>query len=101
MTLDPEKVESYLNDPAKAIKDAQDDFFSEHDAQIMIDEIYKDLDPSWKKIGPYQKLIFGWSMEAPKMLMAQDYMDEVLKPFIKKLNTALHWNLKTPADFLK
>lgn len=101
MTIDSEKAKYYLDNPSKAIEDAQDKLFLEHDAQTMIDEIYKSLDPSWKKLGPFQKLIFGWSMEAPKMLMSQDYMDEVLKPFINKLNVALHWNLRTPADFLK
>lgn len=91
----------FLDDPSKAILFAKNGVYSESDVQDMIDEVYKHLDPSYKKLGPYQKLIFGWYMNAPKMLMSQNYLDEVIKPFVRKVNAELNWQLRVPEDFMK
>ncbi|WP_100488357.1 hypothetical protein [Sporolactobacillus pectinivorans] len=101
MTVEPENVKLYLEDPSKAILDAENGLCSESEVQLIIDDVYKHLDPSYKELGSFQKLIFGWSMSAPKMLMSQNYLDEVLKPFIKKVNSELNWQLRAPADFMK
>ncbi|MCQ2011434.1 MAG: hypothetical protein ABF629_12470 [Sporolactobacillus sp.] len=96
-----EDIKSYLDDPSTAIDAAKNSLYTESDIQEMLDQVYKELDPSWKKLGPYQKLIFGWSMSAPKILMSQNYLDETMKPFINQLNQSLNWHLRTPADFMK
>lgn len=101
MTVEPETIKVYLENPIRAIEDAKNNVYTETDIQVMIDDVYKQLDPSYKNLGPYQKLIFGWSMNAPKMLMSQNYLDEVIKPFIKKVNSELNWQLRSPADFMK
>ncbi|SFG57521.1 hypothetical protein [Sporolactobacillus nakayamae] len=96
-----EEIKTYLDTSSTAIEAAKKSIYTESEIQEMIDTVCKELDPSWKKLGPYQKLIFGWSMSAPKMLMSQNYLDEVIKPFITKVNQSLNWNLRTPADFMK
>lgn len=101
MTIKPDTAKAYLEDPLKVISDAKNSVCTEPDIQLMIDECYKQLDPSYKELGSYQKLIFGWYMNAPKLLMSQNFLDEVIKPFINKVNRTLGWNLRTPEDFMK
>ncbi|MFX3616840.1 MAG: hypothetical protein ACE3JK_04900 [Sporolactobacillus sp.] len=98
--MTPDEMKTYLDAPERAIEDVRKAIYTEDDFQRMVDEVYKQLDPSWKKLTMNQKLIFGWSMNAPKMLESQNYLDEVLKPFINKLNKVLSWNIRKPDDFM-
>lgn len=100
MNIDPNAAKMYLRDPSKAILDIRKGLYTESDIQLLIDEVYKELDPSYNKMSIYFKMFSGWYLNAPKIVVSQNYLDEVIKPFINKVNTELNWNLRTPVDFM-
>lgn len=100
--MDTKKLKMYLKDPSKAILDAKNFELTETEVQNSLDALYDQLTPKPKGtlsgIGSFLTNIYQW--DAYKITCSQDYLDSRVKPFIKKMNKELHWNLKQYDDFI-
>lgn len=100
--MDTLKVKMYLKDSSKAILDAKSFKFTESEMQDGLDALYNQLKPKQRGvvsgIGSFLTNIYQW--DALKLISSQDYLDSKMKPFITKMNTELHWNLKSYDDFM-
>ncbi|WP_010241587.1 hypothetical protein [Clostridium arbusti] len=98
MKIDIETAKKYLRNPKQAISDAKNSLFTESDLQSAIDEVYEDNKP--KLTGRFFLQRSNYR-DAPKMIVSQNYLDEVIKPFIEKVNIELNWKIRVPADIMK
>lgn len=98
MKIDIETAKKYLRNPKQAIADAKNSVFTEIELQSAIDEVYEDNKP--KLTGRFLLQRSNYA-DAPKMVTSQNYLDEVMKPFIKKVNNELNWKIRMVEDIMK
>ncbi|AOZ78243.1 hypothetical protein [Clostridium pasteurianum] len=98
MKIDIETAKKYLKNSKQAILDAKNSVFTEMELQSAIDEIIQDITPELK--GKIYILRSTW-FDVGNVVTSQNYLDEVIKPFVRKINKELNWRIGIPADIMK
>ncbi|MBW9172717.1 hypothetical protein [Clostridium estertheticum] len=96
MIIDKKTTEMYLDKPSKAILDAKNSIFTQSDLQSAIDIELKEIKP--KKTFLLQS---SYIIDSAHVITAQYRLDEVIKPFVRKINEELNWNINVPDDIMK
>lgn len=99
MQIDKETIEKYLKNPKQAISDAKNSIFTEIELQSAIDKVIKDITPKLNKGNIF--LQRSYPMDAVDIITSQYNLDEVVKPFIRKINEELNWNIRVTDDIMK
>lgn len=101
MKINKETTKIYLENHSKAILDAKNLVFTESDLQSAINKVYKEIKPKGKGKG-FPSFLHKPYYEYPTQLVtSQYYLDEVMKPFVRKINEELNWNISICDDIMK